>query len=625
MSLGRIKLKYKMMIALGTFTMAIFAMFIIVNLRYMRSNLIDESSEKAVGRIESSAVTINGFFEEKTKVAWTIARNDSVKDWLANDKVYHVDHSDEPGYRLFIDQANEIIADDPEIQAVFLASWNSGDYYENEEIYLQTDYVVTERPWFLAVMAGKVPTVSVQVDIVRNRIVMSYNHPIYDDQGNPLGVVGVDVSPATLENQINKLKTFETSLPMIINHEGTFLYHPEEGMALEHAITDLAVHESDSGIVEAFAAMLRGETGIAAVTLGGVDKFVVYSPIESLDAILVMTIERTEILARYDTVARMSSLLVGVSVLILLVVLVLYTHRTTKPIELMADLCGSFAMDEHLGNRDVRLDDEIALLRWTFQALSSYIDEVAESSQEIMANSQKIAAEAQRQETMVNEATGAMQEMTTRVDHSAVHARKAGEITGVTLTSTQQGVERMSQLTVAMEVLSASSKEMVSFIETIEEISLQTNMLALNAAIEAAHAGDAGRGFAVVADEIRQLAMRSSAAANRIAMVLNRTRDEVHQSVTITGDVLEQFNDFKSQINEVGEVMRQIEAITGQHTQTIHHVDDIISNVFEITKGNASHSALSSVGATQMAERARSIRGRLPQFKSSRSAEHIGV
>lgn len=63
-------------------------------------------------------------------------------------------------------------------------------------------------------------------------------------------------------------------------------------------------------------------------------------------------------------------------------------------------------------------------------------------------------------------------------------------------------------------------KETELILNTIKQISDQTNLLGLNAAIESARAGEHGRGFSVVAQEIRKLADNSKKAAEQIKQII---------------------------------------------------------------------------------------------------------
>jgi len=65
----------------------------------------------------------------------------------------------------------------------------------------------------------------------------------------------------------------------------------------------------------------------------------------------------------------------------------------------------------------------------------------------------------------------------------------------------------------------------------------QTNLLALNATIESARAGEAGKGFAVVAGEVKDLALETTRAAERIRRVVDTGRSDVDAAGTVLGGV----------------------------------------------------------------------------------------
>lgn len=104
-----------------------------------------------------------------------------------------------------------------------------------------------------------------------------------------------------------------------------------------------------------------------------------------------------------------------------------------------------------------------------------------------------------------------------------------------------------------VEELTQSSKEIETILETIIEISEQTNNLALNATIEAARAGDAGKGFAVVATEVKVLAKQTAEAT----VVIGKTVEKMRTS---TENTVSEIDNVKQIIYSVNEMIVSISA-----------------------------------------------------------------
>ncbi|MBB3082727.1 methyl-accepting chemotaxis protein [Geodermatophilus sabuli] len=101
----------------------------------------------------------------------------------------------------------------------------------------------------------------------------------------------------------------------------------------------------------------------------------------------------------------------------------------------------------------------------------------------------------------------------------------------------QQASARSRAGAATVDRLAGTMAEIDQIAGSISGIADQTNLLALNATIESARAGEAGRGFAVVAGEVKDLAMETARATERIRRVVDSVREEVDTAGAALGGV----------------------------------------------------------------------------------------
>ena len=97
-------------------------------------------------------------------------------------------------------------------------------------------------------------------------------------------------------------------------------------------------------------------------------------------------------------------------------------------------------------------------------------------------------------------------------------------------------------------------------VDSIKEISFQTDILAVNAAIQAAHAGEAGLGFKIVADEVRKLAVNSNKAAEMIEAGLETARHTIQHGLKFKF-----LDEIMVQMNEAAQVVESVQKLEENH------------------------------------------------------------
>ncbi len=211
---------------------------------------------------------------------------------------------------------------------------------------------------------------------------------------------------------------------------------------------------------------------------------------------------------------------------------------------------------------------------------------VASASTEIQVASEQLANGADRQSEEVINTTAAVQEMSSNIESVAENAEVAATAGDKTRSASEDGNDAVSKVIAGMDrirenVLAGAKKikrlgdrsmEISTIVNTIEEISAQTDMLALNAAIEAARAGEHGRGFSVVAEEVRKLAERTGGATHEIEKLIAGIQAETNEAVTSMEEQTSQVEDEGRVVLRAGQSLDDIQVATRQSSELIKEI-----------------------------------------------------
>ncbi|WP_338588378.1 methyl-accepting chemotaxis protein [Paenibacillus sp. Y5S-9] len=335
-------------------------------------------------------------------------------------------------------------------------------------------------------------------------------------------------------------------------------------------------------------------------------------------------------------------MIIGIISIVLGVVIALIMGRIiSKPVAHVARAASRIADGDLTGEAIVvRNRDEIGELAESFNKMMENLrhlihqvghnaDRVAASSEELTASTEQTATATEQVATTmeeiatgmdtqvsmvgdgfhtINELSTGFQQMTVNTQNMSDEATNASAKTISGNDAVQSAVGQMNSihqtvrvLATVIEELGNHSDEIGSMVESISEISAQTNLLSLNAAIEAARAGEHGRGFEVVATEVRKLSDQSAKSAEQISVLVAAIRKgmnnasqsmvevnaEVQEGIELVRKAGGTFEEIREAVGNVAGQTQEVSASIEQMAAGVEQINVSMKTIMEVTENAA--------------------------------------